>query len=102
MLRGGVTKVTRERTAGDRQGFFYSEISFPTKDVGWAEGSATLYYMLDSPKGKGGGLGGNGGPLLPLPLPGLYSRRPCFPRAVQTAAPGRSAGDRCLVAVTRL
>lgn len=58
MLRGGVTKVTREKTAGDRQGSFYSKIYFPTKDVGWAAGSATLYYMLDSLEGKGGGPGG--------------------------------------------
>lgn len=72
------------------------------KDLGWAAGSATPYYMLDTPEGKGGGPGGNGGPQPPLPLPGLYSRRPCFPRAVLTEAPGRSAGDRCLVAVTRL
>lgn len=37
-------------------------------DVGRAAGSVTLYYMLDSPEGKGGGPGGNGGPQTPLPL----------------------------------
>lgn len=53
MLRGGFTKVSRERTAGDRQGFFYSKRHFSNEGRGL--GRATMYDVLDSLEGKGDG-----------------------------------------------